>query len=150
MTTAAGVVNHPASSEEQGVEYRRFVKERCRWALWLTLAAAVVLVLSGHKAAARGVALGGLFSTVNFFIMSQTLTGRMARTGWSGKSFGFIWILIRLGIMALPLVAAFRMAYFNIVATAAGLFAIQAALLLQPLISRIPRPRMPGRKTTRD
>ena len=102
MTSAAGVANRPSTTEEQGVEYRRFVKNRCRWALLLTLAAAVILILSGSKPAARGVALGGLFSVLNFLIMSRTLAGRMARSGWSGRSFGFIWILARLGLTALP------------------------------------------------
>ncbi len=140
MTSAAGVANRPSTTEEQGVEYRRFVKNRCRWALLLTLAAAVILILSGSKPAARGVALGGLFSVLNFLIMSRTLAGRMARSGWSGRSFGFIWILARLGLTALPLILAFKTDYLNVAATAAGLFAVQAALLLQPLISRIARP----------
>ena len=144
MTSAAEVANNPPGPDEQGLEYRRFVKERIRLALLLTLAAALILILSGYKPAARGAALGGLFSVANFIIMSRTLAGRMARTGWSGRSFGFLWILARLGLMALPLILAFRTDYLDIAATAAGLFAVQAALLLEPLISKLPWP-----KTTR-
>ena len=144
MTSAAGVVNRPSTPEDQEAEYRRFVKDRCRWALLLALAAALVLVLSGYRPAARGVALGGLFSVLNFLVMARTLGGRMARSGWSGRSFGFIWILGRLGIMALPLIVAFKTAYFDFAATAAGLFAVQGTLLVQPLVARITRS-----KTTR-
>ena len=140
MTSAAGVVNRPSETEAQGADYRRFVKDRSRWALLLALAAAIVLILIGNKPAARGVALGGLFSVVNFMIMSRTLAGRMARTGWSGRSFGFLWILARLGLAALVLTLAFKTDYLDVAATAAGLFAVQAALLLQPLTSRIPWP----------
>ncbi len=153
MTSAAGMANHsstPQDQQDQGAEYSRFVKARSRWALTLTLAVALILVLGGYKPAARGVALGGFFSVINFFIMSRTLAGRMDRTGWSGRSFGFIWILIRLGPMALPLVRAFKYDYLNFAATAAGLFAIQAALLLQPLISRVWTRIGPGPKNKRD
>jgi hypothetical protein len=145
MTSAVGAVNRPSTPEDQGADYRRFVKDRSRRALLLTLAAALILVLSGHKPAARGVALGGLFSVINFIIMSRTLAGRLTRTGWSGRTFGFVWILVRLLLMALPLVLAFKSGYLDIAGTAAGLFAVQAALLLEPLFSRFT-----GRGSKRD
>ena len=120
-------------------DYLRFVRTKIKRALFLILVAAVILLVTVSKPAARGLVLGGLFSALNFYVMSQVLGGRVRKTGWAGRSFGFVWILARMLIMALPLVAALKMDFFNLAATAAGLFAIQASLLLEPLLSRIKR-----------
>jgi len=121
--------------EDQG----RFVRQRIKRALFLALVAAVVLLVLGHKAAARGVALGALFSGLNFALLSRILTARLARPGWQGSAVGIIWALGRLAILAAPLVLAAKSDYFSLLATAAGLFAVQAALLLEPFWARFAR-----------
>jgi len=121
-------------------DYPRFVRTRIKRALFLVLAVAVILLVAVSKPAARGLVLGGLFSVLNFYLMSQVLAGRVRKTGWTGRSLGFIWLLARMGIMALPLLVALKMDFFSLAATAAGLFAIQASLLLEPLLSRLMRP----------
>jgi hypothetical protein len=120
-------------------DYPVFVRTKIKRALFLVLLAAVILLVTVSKPAARGLVLGGLFSALNFYVMSRVIGGRVMKTGWPGRTFGFFWLLARMGIMALPLIAALKMDFFNLAATAAGLFAIQASLLLEPLLSRLTR-----------
>jgi len=117
----------------------RFVRQRIKRALFLALVAAVVLLVLGHKAAARGVALGALFSGLNFALLSRVLAARLTRPGWRGSAFGVLWALIRLAVLAAPLALAAKSDYFSLLATAAGLFAVQATLLLEPIWARFAR-----------
>jgi hypothetical protein len=125
--------------ENQARDYQQFVRQRMRWALVLAVGVAFVLVLTGHKPEAKGVALGALFSLINFQIMARALASRIQRQGRAGKVYGFGWILLRMAVMAVPLVIAAKIDQVSLLATAAGLFAIQAVLFLEPITSRLTR-----------
>ncbi len=135
IRTTAGEV--PLEADQN--DYHRFVRQRLRWAFLLTLTAAFVLIILSHKPAARGVALGGLFSGLNFILLSRSLAGRVVRRDLPGRIWGIMWLLIRLAVLAVPLVIAARTDYFSLPAAAAGLFAVQAALLLEPLFKGFTR-----------
>lgn len=123
--------------ESPEAELRTFARSRIRKALLLAVGVALVLVLAGLKTEAKGVALGALFSALNFAVMSRTLAGRVERTGLAGKGFGLIWIVLRMALLAIPLVIAATTDFFGLAGTAGGLFAIQAVLLSEPLAAKI-------------
>ncbi|MBW1714078.1 MAG: ATP synthase subunit I [Deltaproteobacteria bacterium] len=139
MNSLSSCLDRPPQAKAQKESFRRFVSARSRRALWLVLAGALVLLLLGSKPAAKGLALGGLFSVVNFQILARTLGPRLAREGWSGRVFGLVWIVLRMAVLALPLLLAAKTDFFSLAATAAGLLAIQAVIMVEPLISRLKR-----------
>lgn len=136
-TNASPMKTGEGGVDEQVRDYQLFVRRRMRFALMLAVGAALVLVLAGYKPEAKGVALGALFSIISFGLMSRTLLSRIQRQGRSGQAYGFVWILARLALLAVPLVVAGSLEQVSLPAAAAGLFAIQAALYLGPLTSRL-------------
>ena len=136
-TNASPMKAGEADVDEQVRDYQLFVRRRMRFALILAVGAALVLVLAGYKPEAKGVALGALFSIISFGLMARTLPARIQRQGRSGRAFGFVWILARLALLAVPLVVAGKVQQISLPAAAVGLFAIQATLYLEPLTSRL-------------
>lgn len=127
------------SNAVDGNDYRLFVRRKIQRALWLILPGAVVLLIAGYKPEARGLALGGLFSVLNFYVLARVVGERLNRPGVKGRLFGVAWYVIRLVLLAGPLYLAAVSDYVALVTTAAGLFAIQISLLLEPLFARMGR-----------
>ena len=98
-------------------------------ALALAIGISLVFLILGHKAVCRGLVLGGLFSTINFVLMAQTLHWKIKgeRTKASFSALGNI--LFRYTFMAIPLFLAIKLPRFDLVATIAGLFMVQAVIL---------------------
>ena len=138
MSTAAARIGD-ICLENAAQEYQIFVRQRIRRALILAALAAFIFLLLGLKAEAKGVALGGLFSVLSFYLLSRVVIAQADRQGWSGRTYGFVWVLVRLAILALPLILAAKSGIFDLAATAGGLFAVQVALFLDPLFSRLGR-----------
>jgi hypothetical protein len=102
-------------------------------AMMLAIAAAIVLILAGFKPIGKGLLLGTLFSVINFVLMGESLPLRLGRSKRHTLAMGLGSILVRYAIMAVPLVMALRMAQFDWVAVACGLFMIQAVILAEQL-----------------
>lgn len=120
-------------------EYEQFVRRRIRMALLLAVAASFILVLAGLKEEAKGLALGGCFSVLNFVLLSKTIPAAIARRDRTGRSLAGLWVFGRLAVMAVPLALAVKFEMFSLVTTVIGLFAIQATLLLEPIFKRLTR-----------
>lgn len=106
-------------------------------ALALAIGLAVILILAGYKPVAKGVVLGGLFSVVNFVLMGQLLPLRLGQSRRKAFTFSLLSIGLRYLILAVPVVMAIRMPQFHLAATIAGLFMVQAVILLEPLWVKI-------------
>lgn len=120
-------------------EYNDYVRRRIRLALLLAVAAAFILVLAGYRSEAKGLALGGLFSIINFLLLSRTIPAAVARRDRSGRSLAGLWIFGRLAVMAVPLFAAVKLEMFNLPATVIGLFIVQVTMLAEPVVKKIKR-----------
>ncbi len=118
------------------MEYKQFVRRRVRVALLGVVGVSLFLVLLGLKPWAKGLALGGLFSILNFILLSRALPNTVARRDKIGRSIASLWLVGRLALMAVPLYLAATSDVFNLPATAIGLFAVQAVLFLEPVIKR--------------
>jgi|GEM_PF-1258876 len=109
---------------------RRLVEGVAKRALILTLAVCLILVVMGRLAWAKGLALGGLVSVVNFTLMAWLLpkalgAGRRRSEGWAFGS-----LALRFSLMALALGwCLYKPQSLSVAACAAGLFVVQLTLL---------------------
>jgi hypothetical protein len=119
------------------ISVRQTEKKYCSRAMLVAIVAALLFIVVGQKAVAKGLVLGTLFSVVNFVLMGETLHLRLdkskAKTFFI--SFGSIWC--RYLVMAVPLVVAIRMEQFNFIATTVGLFFVQLAILADHLTATV-------------
>ncbi len=115
-----------------------FAGRAIRRGLLLCVAVAVVFYALGQVSWAKGLALGGLGSGANFWLMALLLpkvVDPKDRASWMGMA---SWV-VRYGVMALALgVCVAFPGQFSFLACAAGLFSVQGGLLLERL--------RPGRK----
>ncbi|MCP4686733.1 MAG: hypothetical protein GY859_01710, partial [Desulfobacterales bacterium] len=77
------------------------------------------------------------FSVINFILMAETLPLKLGRSRRRSSVFSLISILVRFGVMAIPLVAAIKYDQFNLFAVIPGLFMIQAVILADQLMKAL-------------
>ena len=90
--------------------------------------AGLLFIMAGQKPIGKGLVLGTIFSVVNFVLIGETipLTQRKSKGKIYLVSFGSI--LLRYGLMALPLIMAIQLQQFNLVAVIFGIFMIQIVI----------------------
>jgi len=108
---------------------RELRRKYCPPALFIAILIAVILVFAGYRDMARGLVLGTLFSIVNFVLMGLSLQRRMQKTRRASTVVSFLLILVRFGVLMVPLLASIYYDRFHIVTTIAGLFMVQAVML---------------------
>lgn len=108
---------------------RELRKKYCPPALFIAILAAVILVFADQRDLARGLVLGTLFSIVNFVLMGLSLQRRMQKTRRASTVVSFLLILLRFGVLMVPLLASIYYDRFHVVTTIAGLFMVQAVML---------------------
>jgi len=126
-------------------DYGTLKKALIKKALLISLAVACIFLALNHKSAAKGIALGSLFSVVEFKLMALRLERRFARTGRSKDFFGLFG---RLLILSVPLVIAIKLPSINFAATVAGIFSVKAAIYYHFLISNRRLSLKPGDNRT--
>lgn len=94
----------------------------------------VILFGLGYKPVARGLLLGSLFSVLNFVIMAHALPRQIGYARRKATGFALVSILLRFGLLALPLIVGFEFEMFNWIAVAAGLFAVPLAIFVDQVI----------------
>jgi hypothetical protein len=111
----------------------RFINRVIKRGLFLTLAVAVLFLIMGRDTWAKGVVLGGLASAANFYLMAALLPRIFGPRGRAERLSLFSW-LIRFVVMGAALALAhYFPGMFSFLACAAGLFAVQAVLVLEQL-----------------
>jgi hypothetical protein len=108
---------------------KQFQKKYGTTAMFIAIALALVLIMIGQKEMAKGLVLGTLFSVVNFVLMGESLQLRLGRSRRASTMVSFSLILLRFGLMAIPLIVSIRYNQYHIVTTIAGLFSVQAVIL---------------------
>jgi len=89
----------------------------------------ILFILMGHKAQAKGLILGSIFSVLNFVLMGEILPKLV---GHSRKKSSFISlgsIVCRHGLLAVPLILALKMEWLDFAATVVGLFMVQIMIM---------------------
>ncbi|MFZ5565028.1 MAG: ATP synthase subunit I [Thermodesulfobacteriota bacterium] len=105
----------------------------------IAIIAFFVLYIAGQVAMGKGVLLGTLFSILNFVIMGETLSSRMAPTEGRRLYLALGSIAVRYALLAIPLVLAIRLETFSLAAVVIGLFSVQAVMLADNLRPRLGR-----------
>lgn len=112
-----------------------FVRQVITRALLFALGGALILTLAGQAAWARGLALGGLASVVNFLVMAWLLPRALDPAQRRGQAFTVASVALRFGLMAAALAVALAMPQrVTALATAAGLFTVQFTLMSDRLL----------------
>jgi hypothetical protein len=112
-------------------DYGTLKKALIKKALLISLAVACILLALDFKSAAKGVALGSIFSVVEFTLMARRLERRLIRQG--GRD--YFGLIGRYFLLAIPLIVALKLPSINFFATVGGIFAVKAAIFYHVLIS---------------
>ena len=113
-------------------DYGTLQKALIKKALLISLAVACIFLALNLKSAAKGIALGSIFSVVEFKLMARRLERRFARQGRSRDFFGLFG---RFLLLSVPLVIAIKSPSVNFAATVGGIFAVKAAIYYHFVIS---------------
>uniref|UniRef100_A0A832A313 ATP synthase subunit I n=1 Tax=Desulfacinum infernum TaxID=35837 RepID=A0A832A313_9BACT len=90
----------------------------------------------GYSAIAKGLVLGALFSVLSFVLMAYVLPYQVG-VGHKKKTatgVAFVSFVVRLGLMAVPLIIAAKNESFNLWAAIVGLFTVQAAIFVEHFV----------------
>jgi hypothetical protein len=97
----------------------------------------LVFFLFGHKDVGKGLVLGALFSVVNFVLMGEMLPLRLGVSRRKASWIAFGSLLLRYGLLAVPLIVAFTFEGIHPISTGCGLLMIQAAILTDHLFNNL-------------
>ena len=103
--------------------------ELTKTGLGLIVLCGLVFLAAGKVDWAKGFALGGIFSVINFFLLKRTFQKRLGLTGRRAKIQGFGQIISRYALLAVPMLVAYRMEQFSLPATIVGLFTMQLSII---------------------
>jgi hypothetical protein len=111
--------------------------------LFLALAAACICLAFNQKAAAKGIALGSVFSVADFKLMALLLPRRLV--GHSRSSV-YLGLICRFFLLSIPLILALKLPSFNFAATVVGLLLTKAAVFYHFFLSKSSTPSVgPGK-----
>jgi len=117
---------------------RQTQKTYCSRALVAAILIALAFIFAAQKPFAKGLIIGTLASIVNFILIGESLPRRILQSSQI-KSLGFTLgsILLRFGLMAVPLVVGIKSEGFNLLAVVIGLFMVQMMILIDHISSFI-------------
>ncbi len=100
----------------------------------MAIVVALILIVLGKKAVAKGLVLGTLFSIINFVLMRTTIPLTLGHSRAKASLIGLTSVLFRYLILAVPLIVGIKFESFNFAAVVVGIFAVQLALLFNYLV----------------
>lgn len=124
-------------------QVRQVQKKYCSRAMLMAFVAALIFLVAGYKEICRGLVLGAVFSSINFVLMGRGLPDRIKKEKGKASRAALRGIIIRYAILAIPLVMAIKFKRFDVLATAAGLFMVQLAILADHFFRLLPSFRRP-------
>lgn len=95
--------------------------------------AGLLFILAGQKPMGKGLILGTLFSVINFVLMGELIPLQLGHTKSKTYLVSFGSIIIRYGLLALPLIVSLKFEQFNLWAVICGVFMIQIVILVDHL-----------------
>lgn len=105
--------------------------------LFFALAAACICLALDQKAAAKGIALGSVFSVADFKLMALLLPRRLLGHRRSSVFFGLV---CRFVLLSIPLILAIKLPSVNFAATVGGLLLTKAAVFYHFFLGKSLRP----------
>jgi len=107
---------------------RQTQKKYCSQAMVAAIIVGLIFILAGQKPMGKGLILGTLFSVINFILMGEIIPLQLGRTKAKAAFISFGSILIRFGLLALPLILAIKFEQFNLLTAICGIFMIQIVI----------------------
>ena len=98
-------------------------------AMAISIFSGLILILGGLEPMGKGLILGTLFSVLNFVIMGETITRRIASSSNRAALRSGVSLVLRYVLLAVPIVLAIKFPSYHLVTTIAGLFMIQVLIL---------------------
>ena len=105
--------------------------------LFFALAAACLFLALNQKAAAKGIALGSVFSVADFKLMALLLPRRLLGQRRGSVYFGLV---CRFVLLSIPLILAIKLPSINFAATVGGLLLTKAAVYYHFFLSKSSTP----------
>lgn len=105
--------------------------------LWIAAAMAAVLIAAGMRSLGKGLVLGVLFSLINFWAMAFILPMQFNPRRSKSTIFSMGSILLRFGLMTVPIIMALKSPQFALSTVVIGLFGVQIAILGDHLWARL-------------
>ena len=118
-------------------QIRQTQKKYCSLAITLAIFAGVSFFLFDLKPMGKGLILGTIFSIVNFILMGESLPMKIGQSRKKTLGLSLGSIVVRYGLMAIPIVAAIKLERFNLAATVCGLLMVQLVILTDEIIRLI-------------
>lgn len=112
-------------------------RRHCSRALAAAVSLGLLACLAGWPTVTRGLLLGGLFSALNFVLLGKILARRLV-AGPHGATIGNrLARVARYLLWGIPAVLAVKLPAVDLPATVAGMFTVQASLLLDAVVPHL-------------
>lgn len=98
-------------------------------AMIVAIVVAFGCILAGYPTFGKGLIIGTLFSIVNFVIMGETLPMRLGHSSRKSALVSFFVLVLRYGILSIPLILAVKTDQYNLVSVIIGIFLIQILII---------------------
>jgi len=108
---------------------RQTQKRYCTRAMTISILAALVLMLAGHKGIGKGLVLGTLFSVFNFILMGEALPLRLQRERGMTFALTLLSVCLRYILLATPVIVALKWGEIDLMAAVLGIFMVQIMIL---------------------
>ena len=128
----------------QPPEVQELQKRVISFALTGAVCIAVLFLFLGQRPIAKGLVLGTCFSIINFVLLGKSLPMVMGKSRAKASALGFISMLGRFGVLAVPVVIGLKRPGFDIFAVIVGLFAVQIMILLDHVVLKRIQRSSPG------
>ncbi|MEA2040434.1 MAG: ATP synthase subunit I [Thermodesulfobacteriota bacterium] len=115
-------------------EVRHLQKKYCSQAMMMAVCVAVIFIILGEKAIAKGFLLASIFSVINFTLMARLNPLKSGRSQVRASLVAFLSILLRYLILSVPLIVSIKSVSLNFFASVVGLFAVQLVIIFNHLI----------------
>jgi hypothetical protein len=114
-----------------------FVKSLIKRTLFVVLGTALLLMVLGYTAWAKGLAIGGVASAANLFLMALMLPRALGRKRGAAEGMSFLSIVIRFAVMGGALALALTSnGKVSVAAAAVALFSVQLVMIAERVFMR--------------
>ncbi|MBW1886972.1 MAG: hypothetical protein JRI52_01295 [Deltaproteobacteria bacterium] len=129
-----GIIENKTGDQHRQVS--EIKKKICIKVLILTLAAGIFFIILNERSIVKGLALGSLFSIVNFLLLGESIPLVLGHTRIRAGVIGLASIVIRFSVLTFPLLVGLKSDSFNFAAVVAGIFSVQIVTLVEYIIIR--------------
>lgn len=105
-------------------------------AMIVAICVALAAILLGYRPFGKGLVLGTLFSILNFILMGAMLPAKLNSSKNRAILKSLDGIFFRYGLLAVPLIAAIKLAQFDLTATVIGLFMVPAGIIFDHVVTQ--------------